>query len=224
MTLRWCLNGSLTTRWKQILINALLVNKKDEVVINLGEMKIEKLLGMKVDTKLNVNEHLNDMINRKVNALSRVVPYMSLWRYWWTLVILQFSYCLFTWMFHNRIMNNKINWLHERCMRLIYGDKTSSFDEILEQDKSVSIHTRTLQMLATEIFKVYRNMSPSIFSEFSCWRDICYNLRSKSNIAVPNVKSVFHGSESVTCLGPKVWNIVPLELKELTRLNRSHIC
>ena len=41
-------------------------------------MKIEKLLGMKVDTKLNVNEHLNDMINRKVNALSRVVPYMSL--------------------------------------------------------------------------------------------------------------------------------------------------
>ena len=87
MTLRWCLNGSLTTRWKQILINALLVNKKDEVVINLGEMKIEKLLGMKVDTKLNVNEHLNDMINRKVNALSRVVPYMSLWRYWWTLVI-----------------------------------------------------------------------------------------------------------------------------------------
>ena len=56
----------------------LLVNKKDEVVINLGEMKIEKLLGMKVDTKLNVNEHLNDMINRKVNALSRVVPYMSL--------------------------------------------------------------------------------------------------------------------------------------------------
>ena len=39
-------------------------------------MKIEKLLGMKVDTKLNVNEHLNDMI--KVNALSRVVPYMSL--------------------------------------------------------------------------------------------------------------------------------------------------
>ena len=53
-------------------------------------------------------------------------------------------------------------------MRLIYGDKTSSFDKTLEQDKSVSIHTRTLQMLATEMFKVYRSMSPSIFSEFSC--------------------------------------------------------
>ena len=64
----------------------LLVNKKDEVVVNLGETEIknseyEKLLGIKVDTKLNFNEHLNDIISkatRKVNALSRVVPYMSL--------------------------------------------------------------------------------------------------------------------------------------------------
>ena len=44
------------------------VKKKDEVVINLGETG-------------NSNEHLNDIFskaNRKVNALSRVVPYMSL--------------------------------------------------------------------------------------------------------------------------------------------------
>ena len=64
----------------------LLVNKKGEVVINLGETEIknseyEKLLGIKVDTKLNFNEHLNDNIgkaNRKINALSRVVPYKSI--------------------------------------------------------------------------------------------------------------------------------------------------
>ena len=66
----------------------LLVNKKDEVVINLGETEIknseyEKLLGMKVDTKLKLNEHLNDIISKasgKVNALSRLVPYLGLIR------------------------------------------------------------------------------------------------------------------------------------------------
>ena len=45
-----------------------LVNKKDE----------PKLLGTKVDIKLNFNEHLHDIISkasRKVNALSGVVPY-----------------------------------------------------------------------------------------------------------------------------------------------------
>ena len=50
-------------------------------------------------------------------------------------------------------------------MRLIYGDKTSSFEELLDQDKSISIHTKNMQMLATEMFKVYRGMSPPIISE-----------------------------------------------------------
>ena len=64
----------------------LLVNKKEEVVINLGETEsknseYEKLLGIKIDTKLNFNEHLNNIISKascKDNALSRVVPYVSL--------------------------------------------------------------------------------------------------------------------------------------------------
>ena len=52
--------------------------------------------------------------------------------------------------------------MHDRRMHLhglIYVDKTSSFEELLEQGKSVSIHTRNLQMLATEMFKVYRSIS-----------------------------------------------------------------
>ena len=192
----------------------LLVNKKDEVVITLGEMEIknseyEKLLGIKVDTKLNFNEYLNDIISkasRIVNALSRVVPYMSLSKKKMNSFFnLQFSYCPLIWMFHSHITNNKINRLHERCMRLIYGDKTSSFEELLEQDKSVSIHTRNLQMLAAEMFKVYRSMSPPIFSELFRGRDICYNLRSNSNFAVAQVKPVFHGSESISYLGQKIW-------------------
>ena len=63
-----------------------LVNKNDKVVINLGEVEIknnenEKLLRIKCDTKLNFNEHLNDIISKlshKINALSRVVPLMGL--------------------------------------------------------------------------------------------------------------------------------------------------
>ena len=61
-------------------------------------------------------------------------------------------------------MNNKINWLHERCMRLIYEDKTSFFEELLEQDKIVLMHIRDLQMLVTEMFKVYRSRLSPIFT------------------------------------------------------------
>ena len=69
------------------------------------------------------------------------------------------------------------------------------------------------------MLKVHRSMSPLIFTESFCRRDICYNLQSNSNFAVPNVKSDFHGSGSISYLGSKIWDIVPLELKELTSLN-----
>ena len=101
-------------------------------------------------------------------------------------------------------------------LHLLHEDKSSSFEKLLEQDKSVTIHTRNLQILATEMFKVYRNISPPIFSEIFHRRDKNHTLRINSDFAVPNARSVFHGSESISYLGPKIWDIAPLELKELT--------
>ena len=51
-------------------------------------------------------------------------------------------------------------------------------------------------MFAIEMFKVHGSMSPPIFSELFCQRDICYNLQSNSNFAVPDVKSAFHGRKA----------------------------
>ena len=70
-------------------------------------------------------------------------------------------------------------------------------------------------MLPTEVFKVYQNMSSSIFSELFRRPDISYNLRSSSNFAGSNVKSVFYGSENISYLLPKIWDIVSLKPKEL---------
>ena len=77
----------------------------------------------------------------------------------------QFSYCPLVWMCHSRTINNKINHLHERCLRLIYNNKISSFKELLERDWSVPLHNRNLQMLVTEMFEVYDNIGSLIFTE-----------------------------------------------------------
>ena len=61
-------------------------------------------------------------------------------------------------------------------------------------------------------------MFPYIFSELFCRRDVS-GLPSNSNFAVPNVKSVFHGSKFTSYLGTKIWDIGTLEQKELTSLN-----
>ena len=36
---------------------------------------------------------------------------------------------------------------------MIYNDSTSSFTDLLEIDKSLSVHHRNIQVLATELYK-----------------------------------------------------------------------
>ena len=69
-------------------------------------------------------------------------------------IMSQFSYYPRIWICHSKKINNQINKLHERALRLVYSDKSSSFRELIERDKSVTIHERNIQVLLTEIFKV----------------------------------------------------------------------
>ena len=117
------------------------------------------------------------------------------------------------WMFHSRTVNNKTKHLHQRCLRIVYIDKTSAFEKLLETDRSVPIHVRNLQILATEFFKESKDLVPTIFSEIFSKQSVQYNLHHTSEFSVPNVKSNFHGTESLSYLGPKMWVLVPKKLK-----------
>ena len=53
----------------------------------------------------------------------------------------QFNYRPVIWMCHSRALNNKINKLHERCLRVIYNDKTYTLKELLEKKYRNTIET-----------------------------------------------------------------------------------
>ena len=100
---------------------------------------------------------------RKVCALARVTSSMSLSKKRTVINAFfnsQFNYCLLIWMCHSSENSNKINRLHERCLRIISNDKRSSFNALLEKDDSVSIHERNIKILVTEMFKVSKNLAP----------------------------------------------------------------
>ena len=126
----------------------------------------------------------------------------------------QFSYCPLVWICHSRANNGKINRPHEHCLRIIYLDKQSLFETLLEKDGSFSVHNQNLQILATEMHTIKNDLSPLIVTElFEQRNSQHYDLKQNSQFTITPVRTVYHGSESIPFLGPKIWNILQNRLK-----------
>ena len=111
-------------------------------------------------------------------------------------------------------MNRKINYIHERALRLVYDDYTASFADLLSRDESVSIHHRNIQKVAIEMFKVKHDLSPIYIKDLFSLRDL--RIRSQTSFCRPNVNTTYMGEQS---FGPIVWNVLlPEDLKRLTNL------
>ena len=54
-------------------------------------------------------------------------------------------------MFHGRQVNDKINKLHERALRIVYNDTVTSFENSLIKNKSFTIHYQNIQSLVIKI-------------------------------------------------------------------------
>ena len=90
----------------------------------------------------------------------------------------------------------------------------------LEKDGSVSIYHRNIQAFATEMFKVKSGYIPKTFSDLFNQREVSpYNLRRYPEFRVLLTRTVYHGSESISHLGPKIWDILPTSFKEEVSLN-----
>ena len=79
-----------------------------------------------------------------------------------TFITSQFSYCPLIRMFYDRTINNKIARIQERALRVAYKDNTSRHEKLLENDNSVSIHQKNLQLLMVDIYKTRNHLNPSI--------------------------------------------------------------
>ena len=114
-----------------------------------------------------------------------------------TFIESQFGYCPLIWMFHGRIVNKKINHLHERALRIVYKDYISSFEDLLKRDKSVTIHHRNIQSLAIELFKVKQNLSNSLLCNIITNLINKFNLRSQTDFIRSNASTSQYGLNSM---------------------------
>ena len=116
----------------------------------------------------------------------------------------QFSYCPLVWMFCSRTLNARINKLQERSLRILYKDDVSTFEELLDQDGSITVHDQNIKLLATEMFKVKNDIKPNVLGEFITNREMRYNTRNPSDFLRDKANTTTYGIESIRILGPKL--------------------
>ena len=86
------------------------------------------------------------------------------------------------WICHCRKNNKRVSKFHERCNRTS-KDKSSSYDELLESNDSVSTYHRYLQVFASRMFKMRKGMPTLIMNDtFKTKEDPSYNLRNNDNL------------------------------------------
>ena len=92
--------------------------------------------------------------------------------------------------------------------------RKSSFKRLLEKDGSVSANNRNVQILTTEMYKIKNDLTPLIVTGisnkeiFEQWDGQHHDLRKNSQVTIPPIRTVYHGSEIISFLGPKIWNIL----------------
>ena len=92
------------------------------------------------------------------------------------------------------------------------------FEELLKKDESVTIHQRNLRILATETFMTKNRLKPETMKNIFNFIESAHHLRSNNRLERHDVKSVRYGTETISHLGPKMWNLLPEEYKEINYL------
>ena len=111
-------------------------------------------------------------------------------------VMSQFSYCSLIWMFHDRNLNNRINRIHERTLRIAYKDNFSSFKNVSPKDNSVTVPQRNLQFLMIEIYKTRHDLNTSIMKQICEEKALRYNLRCSDKLQLTKAKTTGLGIDS----------------------------
>ena len=105
-------------------------------------------------------------------------------------------------MFCSKEMNRKINYVHERALRLVYFDYCSSFEELLRKDNSISIHHRNIHKVAIEMYKVKNSLSPPVMHDLFIYKCCGPTTRTGDKFAWPNVNTVHKGERKFSL---KLW-------------------
>ena len=137
---------------KNAINKSLLIDNK-----TIESSKSVKLLGLTIDSKLNFGIHINNICkvaSPKIKGSGRIRNRLNLSQakiLYNSFIFSQFNYFCLVWMFCSKTLQNKINQIQKRALRIVYNEPNLNLDKLVELDKSTNIHIKNIITLLTEV-------------------------------------------------------------------------
>ena len=190
-------------------INSINVEASDDVL----------LLGITIDKNLTFKQHVENLESRKaqykLHALRCIRKFLTTEKakiLGNAFIDSQFNYAPLLWMFCRKTLYSKIEKIHHKTLKVIY-ESNDTYENLLLQSNTVSVHQRHLRFLMIEIYKSISQLNPQFMWSFFTHKDIPYNLRKGPILGLPKTHSFYYGTNAIHFRGSLIWNNLPAVVK-----------
>ena len=226
--LKWLVSNKMIAnpdKFKVIVLKKPSINVED-IIVNVGNQEIKpsssvKLLGLNIDNKLNFKKHIKEISSKagaKLNAIKRLGLYLNKAERKLLIdahVTSQLRYSSTVWHMCGLTEIHKLERLHERCVRFIYQDHVNSYFDILNENNVTTLYGERTRAMCCETFKTINGLNAEYMKDIFEERQSKYPSRNPENLYVPKANQVTYGYKSYRIQGPKIWNFLPSEIKEI---------
>ena len=144
-----------------LVINDIQVNSTDSITI----------LGVIVDNKLNLNDHIYTLCakpDKQLNALQRLSKSLdkdSKLAIYKSFIMSNFYFCPVVWIFTSKSSLNKLEDFQRRALRFVLCDNDSCYENLLTAAYVPGIRINLLRCLAIEVFKCVNGLNPDYLNK-----------------------------------------------------------
>lgn len=183
-----------------------------------------KLLGVKFDEMLNFDEHVGDICKkagRQINVLKRIGRNLNRAckkLIYLTFISSVFNFCPLVWHFCSKKNQDKLEKLNCRALRFVFDDHISSYEDLLKQCGSVTLHLRRRRLMALEVFKIIQGDRPAYMSNLVTVKpeNKHYSFRYTRLVEPPDFKGKTYGKRCFKYEAALIWQKLPQHARDCT--------
>ena len=123
-------------------------------------------------------------------------------------IFLNFNYCPLVCHFCSAALSQKREKIQERVLRLLYNDSYSSYNILLIKTARPTMEVSRLRRLAIKVFKTLKSFN----------QDFMHTDFRRNGLVVNRAKTTKFDEKILRTLGPKIWNSLPEDVKDLLSL------